>query len=664
MIGALALTGRATAGVPVCAADCDANQVVTIDELVVAVNIALGQAPASRCASADTSGDGSVSIDELIVAVDRSLNGCSGSVGTPTVTMIAATPTATSTPTVTFTPTFVQPVNIRGACRIPAPVRRQPAVPCDDGTEITLWRCDERDKCLSDPATRTLMAAGAVGGNGTFDIPMDGARAAGHLMRMQAAISDAVLFQMMELGFVGGAMGGARAGHAGGVLEVDIDASSEAALRELNERGLGNFSDEEIAALITTTREEAVGGEVYGGLTADAAAERGRLIAASALEPVAISISPDGAHVYTANGLTDSITAYRRAAGGLLEVVEVYRDGIGGIEGLDGAFDVAVNPSGTHVYAAGRFDNSVVVFTRNAQTGGLTPVQRIDSIVAMSNGMPIELLDVPYSLAVSPDDRFVYVRGLGQAGFLIELTRNTTTGQLSFDQSRDVAIRPRGFVGKRQLSRFAASGDARNVYIEHNDGDGILTLERAAGGLLSAPVVQELRSAAGAGCTLPNAVACETLEVGLNSVTGFATRQQNVYVASVDDHALTVFTRDTAQGGRLARTALYQQGVEGIDGLEGPIGVTVTGDGRHLYVAAFQGDSVAGFARDTTTGALTFAAAYHDDVDGVDGLGGAFDLAASPDGANLYVVSSRDSGVAVFARDAQTGALEFLALSD
>ena len=62
---------------PSCAGDCNGNGSVDISELVSAVGIALGNAPASGCAAADRDGDGTVAINELIAAVAAALNGCS-----------------------------------------------------------------------------------------------------------------------------------------------------------------------------------------------------------------------------------------------------------------------------------------------------------------------------------------------------------------------------------------------------------------------------------------------------------------------------------------------------------------------------------------------------------------------------------------------------------
>ena len=99
MVGA----GRAGAArARTCAGDCDGDGQVSIDELVLAVTIALGQLPAERCTAADGSGDGQVTIDELVGAVHTALSGCP-SQPTPTATV---SPTDTREPTGTATVTF------------------------------------------------------------------------------------------------------------------------------------------------------------------------------------------------------------------------------------------------------------------------------------------------------------------------------------------------------------------------------------------------------------------------------------------------------------------------------------------------------------------------------------------------------------------------------
>lgn len=53
--------------------DCDGNGRVAVDELVIAVNILLGNLPLARCPAADGNGDGRVAVDELVLAVRAAL---------------------------------------------------------------------------------------------------------------------------------------------------------------------------------------------------------------------------------------------------------------------------------------------------------------------------------------------------------------------------------------------------------------------------------------------------------------------------------------------------------------------------------------------------------------------------------------------------------------
>lgn len=59
-----------------CAGDCGYDGEVTVDELVGAVNIALGTGSLGLCLPADRGADGDVTIDELLTAVNSALNGC------------------------------------------------------------------------------------------------------------------------------------------------------------------------------------------------------------------------------------------------------------------------------------------------------------------------------------------------------------------------------------------------------------------------------------------------------------------------------------------------------------------------------------------------------------------------------------------------------------
>ena len=62
-----------------CTGDCDGSRAVAIDELLMLVNIALGNAAAPACSAGDANRDGVVRVDELPTAVNHGIDGCSGS---------------------------------------------------------------------------------------------------------------------------------------------------------------------------------------------------------------------------------------------------------------------------------------------------------------------------------------------------------------------------------------------------------------------------------------------------------------------------------------------------------------------------------------------------------------------------------------------------------
>jgi len=80
-----------------CPGDCGDDGVVSINELIRAVNIALGRGALEECQAADVNRDGAVRITELVAAVNAALGGCPPAP--------SPTPTATATATVTASPT-------------------------------------------------------------------------------------------------------------------------------------------------------------------------------------------------------------------------------------------------------------------------------------------------------------------------------------------------------------------------------------------------------------------------------------------------------------------------------------------------------------------------------------------------------------------------------
>lgn len=59
-----------------CQGDCNRDGVVTVNEIVLLLQIALGTAQLHVCPAADGSGDGLITVDEIVGAVDVGLDGC------------------------------------------------------------------------------------------------------------------------------------------------------------------------------------------------------------------------------------------------------------------------------------------------------------------------------------------------------------------------------------------------------------------------------------------------------------------------------------------------------------------------------------------------------------------------------------------------------------
>ena len=140
--------GTSTAGVmaadvETCVGDCDGGQSVTVDELMMMVNIPLGNTDMSGCDAGDANGDDHITVDEILAAVNIALG--AGCALTPTPTRTPAPPTATPTRLPTMTselelfdvgPTFFSirkpkdwAIHIAGVCSTLGILMRDPAVP-------------------------------------------------------------------------------------------------------------------------------------------------------------------------------------------------------------------------------------------------------------------------------------------------------------------------------------------------------------------------------------------------------------------------------------------------------------------------------------------------------------------------------------------------------
>ena len=354
-------------------------------------------------------------------------------------------------------------------------------------------------------------------------------------------------------------------------------------------------------------------------------------------DPSAVIGSPDGAYVYVTSLDGDAVVLFRRnLATGELTFVERLIDGDSEL-GLRSALFTAVSPDARHLYSVA-FTGALSVFDRDARTGRLSLIEKLQDGGEDGSGNAVNGLSGAQWVTVSDDGLYVYTTASIDRSLSL-FARDPATGRLTFvEEYRGVVF------GLRGASSVVLSGDGQNVYTAAEESHALSMFSReAVTGRLT--LLGVFRDGQGGVDDLQGANAVTVSDDG-----------ENVYVVAVDDNALSVFDRDPVTG-LLDFVEVHVDGVDGVDGLEAAFGVTVSGDGRHVYVAGGNDDAIAIFDRDTDTGWLTFVEAIFDGVDGVDGLDGVRFLALSGNDRRAYTAASVDDAVTVFDRDPVSGRL-------
>ena len=359
-----------------------------------------------------------------------------------------------------------------------------------------------------------------------------------------------------------------------------------------------------------------------------------------------VTVSPDGKHLYATGELDDAIAVFtRNSTTGFLTFVEVQRDGVGDVDGLDGAASLALSPDGKHVYAVGKLDDALAMFTRDSATGALTFVA-----VHRDNEGGIDGLDDASSVTVSPDGKHLYVAGPRDSAVAV-FHRQTITGVLTFLEVYKHVV---GTVdGLRGTLAVVISPDGKHLYAAGSDDGAVVVFSRnSSTGLLTSVEFQQ--DGVGGVDGLKDLVALTLSPDGshLYTASGLLSGEQ----------AVAVFSRDSTTGA-LTFVEVHRDGEGGVDGLKGAFSVTVSPDGGHVYTAGRDDDAVAVFSRKSTAGSLTFVEVHTDGAGAGDGLDGATSVTVSPDGKHLYTASRDDDAVVVLNRNATTGALAFADLN-
>jgi DNA-binding beta-propeller fold protein YncE len=354
-------------------------------------------------------------------------------------------------------------------------------------------------------------------------------------------------------------------------------------------------------------------------------------------------------------------------------------------DGLRGAAWITVSTDGQSAYVASFDSSALAVFARDPTTGLLTQFVGVAGCIAqLGDGVSCAAANGilgAVSVAVTPDNKNLYVAardGNTVAAFARDITTGTlrqlsgTAGCIAAAGNGVTCANARALLGPRGI---VISPDGMNVYVASRDSSAVAIFSRDT----TTGVLTQLIGAAGCVSNDGSGGICSHGKA-LAGVRGIAVSPDSkyVYVASQTANAVAVFARDKITGVLTQLSGIAGCIAENGDGvtcaygrgLLAPIHVDVSPDGKHVYVASRDSHSVAIFARNTKTGALTqlrgtagCIAENGDDVTcaGGRGLNEAVYVAVSPDGKNVYVASQVSDAVAEFARNTKTGALVQLA---
>lgn len=346
--------------------------------------------------------------------------------------------------------------------------------------------------------------------------------------------------------------------------------------------------------------------------------------------PKLIAVSPDNAFAYVARYHNAYTTSVSGPVSTLDDVILMYSRNTESkvlsplttaspTQTITHPTGIVLSSDGISLYLSARYyisatktiGNYVLHYTVNTTTG----------VVAAATPFELACGSNPTGIAISPDDKFVYVVNSG-GNTVSQYSRNLATGELTALTPATITV---GTLPQKMVIGTNAAGTVSFAYVTNKTDNTITVHARdvTTGALTQTPA--------------------QTISCGGLSPTGIAispeTDNPHVYVINNASGKVAMFSRVAATG---LLTALTPSTVNvGTN----PQEITIPADGDSVYVSNGSDNTVSMFIRDNSTGLLS-ATSTTTISTGDSPLG----ITTAPDGNGVYVANSGAATVSMFSR--------------